>query len=373
MKVDYGGQYLLINQSVLRNQINRSIIYMEIQSKPYNRPKTGFIEYYKEIRKSNNVVIRSYGNEKPYRFVRVWENAFGGGASEDCIYPEEVDIESGTIVISEEDYQRIYSVAKRIKRREYDRKRRKVLKLQKKAQDEVEERNRQIRAELERRSKLQAVHLVNNEGDGSYLILDTETVGLPNYELPAFYYPDKWPSIVSIAWILADSCGQVIEKANYILKPESELWGAVDIHGITYERAKKEGVDRKTVYVELSRVLQETKFIVAHNSAFDNGVLEADLIRTHFYETADILARIPWVCTKVNSVEYVAIPYNEGEYKWPNLQELYHKIFNRNFEGGHDAMVDAEILFKCFFNLLDLGVIDPKKHYDKFDLYKFSL
>lgn len=43
--------------------------------------------------------------------------------------------------------------------------------------------------------------------------------------------------------------------------------------------------------------------------------------------------------------------------KWPKLGELYRFLFNKDFEGAHDAMFDVIALKECFFEMAKRGVI----------------
>jgi len=89
-----------------------------------------------------------------------------------------------------------------------------------------------------------------------FLIYDTETTGLPkDYNAP-ITDSDNWPRMVQISWQLHDELGKLVEVKNYIIKPEGyEIpYAVVKVHGITTERATKQGV-------ELNMVLNEFSFI----------------------------------------------------------------------------------------------------------------
>ena len=42
---------------------------------------------------------------------------------------------------------------------------------------------------------------------------------------------------------------------------------------------------------------------------------------------------------------------------WPRLEELYRKLFGRNFAGAHDAMSDIQATKECFFELKRRGIL----------------
>ena len=85
-----------------------------------------------------------------------------------------------------------------------------------------------------------------------FLIFDTETTGLPrSYSAPLTDF-DNWPRMVQVAWQLHDAQGNLINSNSIIIKPEGYTipFNAVQIHGITNERAIEEGHDLKAVLQE---------------------------------------------------------------------------------------------------------------------------
>ena len=84
-----------------------------------------------------------------------------------------------------------------------------------------------------------------------FLIFDTETTGLPrNYNAPISDL-DNWPRMVQIAWQLHDDSGALLHHDSIIIKPEGYTipFNAVQIHGISNERANEEGLDLKTIVI----------------------------------------------------------------------------------------------------------------------------
>ena len=52
----------------------------------------------------------------------------------------------------------------------------------------------------------------------------------------------------------------------------------------------------------------------------------------------------------VDSEKFCKIPGKYG-YKWPTLSELHLKLFDFDFEGAHDALLDVKACAKCLFEL----------------------
>ena len=190
-----------------------------------------------------------------------------------------------------------------------------------------------------------------------FLIFDTETTGLPrSYNAPLTDF-DNWPRMVQVAWQLHDAQGNLINSHSIIIKPDGYTipFNAVQIHGITNERAIEEGQDLKTVLQEFVDVVNQAKYLCGHNIEFDNNIIGAELLRCGL---ENVLAAKPFIDTKNDeTTEYCAIPGGRGgKYKWPTLTELYTKLFNASFEEAHNAAFDVLATGKVFFEIIKRGI-----------------
>lgn len=192
-----------------------------------------------------------------------------------------------------------------------------------------------------------------------YLIFDTETTGLPkNYNLP-HTATDNWPRLVQIAWQIHNKLGKLIEQKNYIVKPDGFTipFNSEKIHGISTERAKREGHNLKFVLEEFAAAIEKSQLVIGHNVEFDLNVTGAEFVRTGVQNK---LFETKHFCTKDNSIDFCAIPGGKGgRYKWPNLTELHIKLFGKGFEDAHDAAFDVRATARCFFGLITQKVADP--------------
>src|SRR5271157_3742341 len=114
-----------------------------------------------------------------------------------------------------------------------------------------------------------------------YLIIDSETTGLPrNWKAPISDL-GNWPRVIQVAWALYDNTGQHVESTTYLVRPDGfRIPKDVQrIHGITTERALAEGKPLITVLNELSAIVEKSNIIVAHNVRFDESVISAEYIR----------------------------------------------------------------------------------------------
>ena len=208
-----------------------------------------------------------------------------------------------------------------------------------------------------------------------FVVIDTETNGLPMDNNKPAYVVDNWPRIVQIAIVIwwADE----VREGSHLIRPDG--WeippDATKIHGITQERAVRDGKGISTVLEGLVPQLQEPgTVLVAHNVDFDARVLGAEFIRKGLHGPAkdvggvftvnentpqSVVCGMPSICTMKQTTEFCKLPGNwKNSYKWPKLQELHQALFGEGFDDAHDALADARACLKCFLELWKKGIID---------------
>ncbi|MEE2954072.1 MAG: DNA polymerase III subunit alpha [Bacteroidota bacterium] len=194
-----------------------------------------------------------------------------------------------------------------------------------------------------------------------YLIFDTETTGLPrdfNAPLDAF---DNWPRLVQLAWQVHNIEGKLIDVQNYIIKPEgfNIPLNAQEIHGISTERAEKEGEDLHSILDIFQKAISKVEFIVGHNIVFDNNIVGSEFLRL---KIDNVLVNKSYIDTKNEGTEYCKIPGGKGgKYKWPSLIELYKKLFNEGFQAAHNAAADVAATARCFLEMIRVNIISHEK------------
>lgn len=189
------------------------------------------------------------------------------------------------------------------------------------------------------------------------LFIDTETTAIPKrWDLP-YSETDNWPSAVQVSWILYDENGREVKRENLYIDDEDLKISASSfrIHGITKEFLIRNGKARKFVLKKLSEdILQYHPLITGHFTEFDIHTLSCDFYRAglenpfhqgHFY------------CTMLKSKDYILSP--EADYF--RLPQLYNFLFNEKMERCHDAMIDAEMTAKCFFEIRSRGEISENE------------
>lgn len=183
-----------------------------------------------------------------------------------------------------------------------------------------------------------------------YLFFDTETTGLPrDYEAPASDTLN-WPRMVQLSWILTDSQGNVLSVHDCIVRPDGfEIpEQAASIHGITTERAMREGAPLDSVLTVFLQTLDSAEYIVGHNIYFDIHVVDSEFVRRGVDAS---LARMKAYCTMLAGTDYCKLPGNYGHYKWPKLQELHKKLFGTEFDDAHNSAADVDATCKCFWEM----------------------
>lgn len=188
-----------------------------------------------------------------------------------------------------------------------------------------------------------------------YIFFDTETTGLPKDWRAPMTKLSNWPRVIQLAWMVCDDTGCILTAEKRLIKPDGweipteKFW--LD-NGFHQKQSLKDGIPISQVLGIFINDLNHCSVLVAHNMSFDYNVLGAEMIRAN--KKGNVLKKI---CTKDEGTEYCKLPGNYGRYKWPNLTELHQKLFNKPFEGAHDALSDVIACKDCFFEMIKLNII----------------
>jgi len=213
---------------------------------------------------------------------------------------------------------------------------------------------KEIEQDLKKKKTENTTQIKSNE---TYLFFDTETTGLPRDWNASVNDVDNWPRIVQISWVIYKN-GTKISSSDFIIKPEGFKIPveSSDIHGVTTERAEKEGVSLRAVLTEFQNLIEQADLIIAHNISFDEKIVGAEFIRKNM---SDSLESKKTICTMKRSTDFCAIPSSNGysDYKWPKLSELYMKLFDAEFEDAHNSLADVNATAKCFWEMKKRGIL----------------
>ena len=195
-----------------------------------------------------------------------------------------------------------------------------------------------------------------------YIIFDTETTGLPrNWNAP-ITDTDNWPRVVQIAWQLHNDMGEIVESRDFLIDPDGYNipYDSEQIHGISTELARQQGVALVDVLSEFNIALSKAKFVVGQNVQFDLNVWGCEYHRMGIKSQMVDMAVLD-TCTEVTA-SICKIPGGRGgRFKLPTLTELHKFLFNQAFGEAHNATADVEATTRCFFELMRRGVFLPEQ------------
>lgn len=201
------------------------------------------------------------------------------------------------------------------------------------------------------------------------LFFDTETTGMAKWKLPAV--DPSQPKIVELGAVLRDDeTKEEIATIDTIIKPNGWVIdpGAAAVHGISQERAEREGRDHDEVLDDFIDLMEQANTIVAHNMRFDSLILRqalhvyADGQASERFSSAEIYATLSRIldnlhprCTMLAAVPVVKIlhqnPKYPTDYKWPKLEECVRYFFDEKLDGAHAALVDVRACIRVYDQL----------------------
>ena len=174
----------------------------------------------------------------------------------------------------------------------------------------------------------------------TFLAIDVETTGFP--KSGALIQPDQ-ARVCQLALILCDARGKVLSKFCSLIKPDG--WkiheGARKVHGISDEQCERYGVGFISAIGLFHYLASMATTVVTHNVKFDRQLLE---IESAYAKEVWPMDR-NWFCTMENNTHFM--PGN----KFPKLAEAYRHYCDKEIEGAHDALVDAEACKDIFFEM----------------------
>jgi DNA polymerase III epsilon subunit-like protein len=187
----------------------------------------------------------------------------------------------------------------------------------------------------------------------NYIAFDFETSGLPKGRRVSKVTPENLNNFdacraVSLSAARFSSRGRLIKTFDAIIKPVDFTIGedSTAIHGITHERALKEGRPFTEVFWDfMDFVGPRTKTLVAHNAQFDINVLHSEMLRNGvpLTQTEDLIFK----CT----LEM----YRERFMGSIKLTNLYKDIFGKEFDNAHNSLADAVACGMVYPYLLGQG------------------
>lgn len=201
------------------------------------------------------------------------------------------------------------------------------------------------------------------------MFIDTETSGLPDtHNLRWGVYPDYWKlnkydnaRIVQISMLITDNQFKYEDIKDYIIKREEFEITNDKFHGITNEISDNIGVDFNVVAIDIFyELLKNVTHIVAHNVAFDVGVIKSELHRKKLQYIIDELDKKTLLCTMKHMKPILKIINPYGNYKNPSLNEIYKFNFKTDVENAHNSLYDVKNLHKVVEHMYKNNTLNYK-------------
>lgn len=196
------------------------------------------------------------------------------------------------------------------------------------------------------------------------MVIDTETTGLllKNKETKKYYHPSNTEMyntsrMVSIAWNLYDSGGNLHKSSYYIVKPDGfeSHPEALKVHNITTEYATKNGIPIKNILDELYIDVLNSNEILAYNAMFDYNIILSEIYRIKMdsmVQTFEYMQENKQISC-VMELSKKKIKNINAKYKfYPRMEEVYRHLFNdESFNTSHNALDDINICAKIYWYL----------------------
>jgi DNA polymerase-3 subunit alpha len=188
-------------------------------------------------------------------------------------------------------------------------------------------------------------------------IFDTETTGLPIDKNAPISDLNNWPRMVQFSGQLHELDGNLVTHFDCLIIPEGYNipFNAEKIHGISTMKATEKGIPLEEALEKINNLLAKATIIAGHNLEFDIKIIAAEFFRKQI-ENQIFQKKI--LDTQLSSVQFCALPGGKGgSFKYPKLEELHQKLFNKGFDEAHNAIADVEATARCFFELVKHKII----------------
>jgi len=201
------------------------------------------------------------------------------------------------------------------------------------------------------------------------MFIDTETSGLPDtHNLRWGVYPDYWKlnkyenaRIVQFSMLITDAQFKYEDVKDYIIKREEFEITNGEFHGITNEISDNIGVDFNVIAIDIFyELLKNVTHIVAHNIAFDVGVIKSELHRRKLQYIIDELDKKTLLCTMKHMKPILKIINPYGNYKNPSLNDIYKFNFKTDVENAHNSLYDVKNLHKVVEHMYKNNTLNYK-------------
>lgn len=185
-----------------------------------------------------------------------------------------------------------------------------------------------------------------------YVVIDTETTGLPDWHQPS--EDPRQARIMELAALLYDD-GRLVEAHCWLIQPESDpslAWPnlqaeAFATHGIAVEQCILHGHRWDQVWGVFGSMIRTSDRWVAFGANFDARMIRIELKRRD-PEIAALFKTQSYICAMKQATELIRLPptaamHAAGRHypKTASLGESFEYFVGRKFEQQHRALIDA--------------------------------
>ena len=193
------------------------------------------------------------------------------------------------------------------------------------------------------------------------IVFDTETTGLPTERNASIMDLHKWPHIVQLSYILFDTDSkQIITMRDDLIKIPLDVEitpGSEAIHHISRVMCEANGICISDAINYFNKALGLANVIVGHNISFDKRMLMVECMRTNIRQQFTVNGlRKEEFCTMKKGTDICQLTKTNANgttyLKFPTLSELHLKLFEKNPEGVHNALVDVLVCLRCYIKIV---------------------
>jgi DNA polymerase III epsilon subunit-like protein len=161
--------------------------------------------------------------------------------------------------------------------------------------------------------------------------------------------------------LITDTQFKYEDVKDYIIKREGFEITNGGFHGITNEISDNIGVDFNVVAIDIFyELLKNITHIVAHNVAFDVGVIKSELHRRNLGYIIEELDKKTLLCTMKHMKPILKIINPYGNYKNPSLNEIYKFNYKTDVENAHNSLYDVYNLHKVVEHMYKNNTLNYK-------------
>jgi DNA polymerase III epsilon subunit-like protein len=211
-----------------------------------------------------------------------------------------------------------------------------------------------------------------------FLVVDTETTGIPKSKLLTEGTLPLWPHIVQFSYIIYDTdLNKIIKVSDFVIKIPANINisdEVSNIHGITnfISQNSQYKINDALIQIINNYYNFNVDLIVGHNLSFDVNMIKVELMREigqtndtldkkefcQFLDTLNDTTNVnapKLYCTMTHSIQLCNLKlkskFGKEFLKFPKLNELHIQLFNSSPRNLHNSLNDVLICLRCYYML----------------------